>query len=43
MNTLNPDDLFPSMQLQLVGGGSLSLPDDLESLMTVVLFFRGHW
>jgi peroxiredoxin len=43
MNTLNPDDLFPNMQLQLVGGGSLSLPDDLESPMTVVLFFRGHW
>ncbi len=43
MNKLNPGDIFPDMRLQLVGGGSLSLPGDITSPMTVVLFFRGHW
>jgi peroxiredoxin len=43
MNKLNPGDLFPNITLKLVGGKTLSLPGDLESPMTVVLFYRGHW
>ncbi len=34
---------FPSMTLQLVGGGEFSLPGDLSNDYTVVLFYRGQW
>lgn len=43
MSKLNPSDPFPEIALNLVGGGTLSLPGDLTSPMTVVLFYRGHW
>lgn len=43
MSKLNPSDIFPELTLNLVGGGSFSLPADLTSPMTVVLFYRGHW
>lgn len=36
-------DAFPGLQLDLVGGGSLGLPDGLEAKYKVVLFYRGHW
>jgi peroxiredoxin len=36
-------DKFPSMTLELTGGGQLHLPGDLSSDYTVVLFYRGHW
>ncbi|MFL6098295.1 MAG: peroxiredoxin family protein [Blastococcus sp.] len=34
---------FPSLQLPLVGGGTLSLPDDLAGHYGVVLIYRGSW
>jgi peroxiredoxin len=34
---------FPSLQLPLVGGGTLSLPDDLAGDFGVVLIYRGAW
>jgi len=34
---------FPSVELNVAGGGSIRLPDDLSSNLTVVLFYRGHW
>ena len=34
---------FPAMTLQLVGGDSLVLPDQLDASYTVLLFYRGHW
>ncbi|MDG1836029.1 MAG: hypothetical protein P8J22_11055 [Pseudomonadales bacterium] len=40
---LNPGDNFPSISLSLAGGGSFSFPDDLETPMTIALFYRGHW
>ena len=40
---LQGGDAFPSLSLKIVGGGQVSLPDDLESPMTIVLFYRGHW
>lgn len=40
---LNAGDGFPSLTLNLVGGGTLALPDRLDSSYSVVLFYRGHW
>ena len=34
---------FPTMTLNLSAGGSLTLPDDLDSNYTILLFYRGHW
>ena len=36
-------DAFPELQFDLVGGGSLGLPDGLDAKYKVVLFYRGHW
>lgn len=36
-------DAFPELRFDLVGGGSLSLPDGLDAKYKVVLFYRGHW
>ena len=40
---LNPGANFPSIALNLAGGGTFSFPDDLETPMTIALFYRGHW
>ena len=40
---LNPGDVFPQLTLNLTGGAAMSLPDDLNSPLTVVLFYRGYW
>ena len=40
---LDAGDRFPGMTLALVGGGKVSLPDDLASDYGVILFYRGHW
>ena len=40
---LNAGDRFPSLVLNLVGGGTLAVPADLEAAYTVLLFYRGHW
>ena len=40
---LGPGDNFPSISLNLAGGGTFSFPDDLETPMTIALFYRGHW
>ena len=34
---------FPELKLTLLGGESLSLPQDLDSPVTVFLVYRGHW
>lgn len=34
---------FPSISLSLVGGGSVTLPDQIETPYAIVLFYRGHW
>ena len=36
-------DAFPSVTLNLVGGGTLTIPDDIDSKYLVALFYRGHW
>ena len=43
MSRLNNGDRFPSLQLNAVGGGKLSLPDDLAGSFGVVLAYRGSW
>lgn len=40
---LNTGDTFPSLTLDLVGGGTLTVPGGLESKYKVILFYRGHW
>ena len=40
---LNNGDLFPSVSGPTVGGGSLTIPQDLKQEWNVVLFYRGHW
>jgi peroxiredoxin len=43
MPRLQNGQLFPSLQLPLVGGGTLTLPDDLAGHYGVVLIYRGSW
>ncbi|HJP35491.1 MAG TPA: hypothetical protein QF901_05835 [Gammaproteobacteria bacterium] len=40
---LRSGDTFPPVTLNLVGGGSVTLPDEIESDFAAVLFYRGHW
>lgn len=40
---LNTGDTFPSMTLNLVGGGTLNVPEGMDSKYRVILFYRGHW
>ncbi len=40
---LNNGDLFPSVNGLTVGGGSLTIPKNLEQEWNVILFYRGHW
>jgi hypothetical protein len=40
---LNTGDTFPSLTLDLVGGGKMTVPDDFDSKYGVILFYRGHW
>ena len=40
---LTSGDIFPRLALNLAGGGTLSLPEDIQTQLTVVLFYRGHW
>ncbi len=43
MDRLENGQTFPVLQLSLVGGGTLSLPDDLSGGFGVVLVYRGAW
>jgi peroxiredoxin len=43
MPRLENGQTFPSLQLPKVGGGTLSLPDDLAGGFGVVLVYRGAW
>ena len=40
---LNTGDTFPRLTLDLVAGGTLTVPDDLDAKYKVILFYRGHW
>ena len=43
MSKIGSGEKFPTLGLNLVSGGSLALPQDLVSSLTIVLFYRGHW
>ena len=43
MPLLENSQPFPALHLPLVGGGTLSLPDDLAGGYGVVLVYRGAW
>ncbi len=38
---LTVGDTFPDMSFDLVGGGTLNLPGDLEGPYNIILFYRG--
>lgn len=40
---LRAGETLPQLRLDLVGGESVTLPDDLSTDFGVVLFYRGHW
>jgi hypothetical protein len=40
---LNAGDVFPNVELKLVGGGTLVLPQGVGGRYNVILFYRGHW
>jgi hypothetical protein len=40
---LNAGDMFPELTLNLVGGGTLVLPRDIDTKYLIALFYRGHW
>ena len=40
---LHPGDPFPGLIVNLPGGQTLHLPDDLAGRFGVVLFYRGSW
>ena len=43
MTLLNPGDIFPDLDLTLVGSETLHLPDHLSGKFGVVIFNRGSW
>ena len=43
MSRLCNGQLFPSLEVPAVGGGTISLPDDLAGSYGVVLIYRGSW
>lgn len=40
---LHDGDVFPSLTLDVVGGGTIDLPGDLGGSYAVVLIYRGSW
>ena len=42
-NQLDMMDTFPSITLSIAGGGTLTVPDEIETPYAILLFYRGHW
>ncbi|MEP6618988.1 MAG: peroxiredoxin family protein [bacterium] len=42
-SVLHNGDRFPELTIDVVGGGRISLPDDLAGSYGVVLLYRGAW
>ena len=40
---LRNDERFPTITASRVGGGEMTIPQDLAGRWTVLLFYRGHW
>ena len=40
---LDTGAVFPKLTLNLVDGGTINVPDNLDARYKVILFYRGHW
>ena len=40
---LQQGDRFPSIDLRLVSGERVTMPDDMPGRYVALLFYRGHW
>lgn len=40
---LRDGDTFPTMKVETVAHGALSIPGDLKARYGVLLFYRGYW
>lgn len=40
---LDTGDAFPNIEIDLVGGGKLSIADHLKGSWGCILFYRSHW
>lgn len=43
METLNVGERFPDMKLEAVDGSTIQVPQELEGVRAVLLFYRGRW
>ena len=43
MPLLNPGDPFPRLTMNVIGGGTLTVPDAFAGDFAAVLFYRGAW
>lgn len=43
MEPLEIGQTFPALAADAVDGSHFSLPDDLEDVRAVIVFYRGHW
>ncbi len=43
VDKLDLGDTFPTLTLNLAGGGTQTLPADIVAPHAIVLFYRGHW
>ena len=34
---------FPTISASTLGGGTITIPDDLEGVWSVLIFYTGHW
>ena len=40
---LNSGDTFPDLTVNVMGGGTFNLKDNLEAKYNIILLYRGHW
>lgn len=43
METLKVGERFPEIQLEAVDGSMIDVPQELEGVRAVLLFYRGRW
>ena len=39
---LDAGDIFPDLEVNVVGGGNFNLKDNLDARYNIVLLYRGH-
>ncbi len=40
---LNAGDKFPELTVNIRGGGTFNVRDNLEARYNIILLYRGHW